>query len=127
MSYLQGESLTVCVAFSETVSPTHQTVTVAANDIQIEDVAGELIDPAEVALVVRDGADAVTRSVYGVIMPPQAYTISKDATGVYYADIPFDVAGRWVYRWEGDEGTAQAKISHEVEVNVTPQRVVVGP
>ena len=58
-------------------------------------VAGIATDPGTVTLRVQHGA---------VVQPARTFaggSITKDATGMYHADIDLDAEGRWSYRFEG--------------------------
>jgi hypothetical protein len=60
------------------------------------------IDPTAVKLYVQNPAGAVSELVYLTDTD-----IVKSGTGVYYADIDANVAGKWYYRFVGT-GAAQA-------------------
>lgn len=62
--------------------------------VKFTDTAGVLTDPTIVTLTIRkpDGTET-------------AYTASPvvhDGAGLYHADIPLTMAGRWLWKWNGD-------------------------
>src|SRR5688572_8916342 len=60
-------------------------------------VAGADTDPTTLTLHVRTPDGTYTSSVYQGV--GQTYTIVKDSTGDYHADIPITMAGVWWYEW----------------------------
>src|SRR5687768_7463363 len=54
-------------------------------------------DPTTLTLHVRTPDGTYTSSVY--LAGGQTYTIVKDSTGDYHADIPITMAGVWWYEW----------------------------
>jgi hypothetical protein len=58
-------------------------------------VAGTPTDPDTVTLTVKNPAGDETEYTYA------AAQVAKSSTGVYYANVQLNKAGRWVYQWEG--------------------------
>lgn len=84
---------------------------------QVESVPGDsttLIpaDPTTVVLRVRDPV--------GIISTP---TPTRDALGMYHADIVVDRSGIWFYRWEGSGSAAD---NGDGQFFVRPSKVVAG-
>lgn len=119
-TYTVGQSITAAVAFATKVGNARN-VTVSATNQLIYGVEGDLVDPNEVWLVVQDGDGEESVSLYGDAGQP--YLIQRDALGVYYASLYLHTPGRWRFRWEGDPGTDEAKVSNPVDFGVVSPRL----
>jgi hypothetical protein len=79
---------------------------------------GQPQDPASVILTIRDGAGNQTVNEYG------SSFIARDAVGAYHYDVTLNVAGVWVYRWEG---TGNPQTATEGQLTVNPSQIDTGP
>ena len=123
MGYEVGQSVALACVFSEKDGYTDQ-LTQADTGLTIQ-FKGAAVDPAEVILKVTDGAGALHTSDYADTAG-SAYPIVRDPAGGYYAYVLLDRTGVWRYRWEGDPGTDEAKVSdtHEFAVRAAGPAVV---
>ena len=64
--------------------------------IAFKDKSGNPIDPTTVTLQVKDPTNTINSYTFGV-----GSQIVKDSLGNYHSDIDGDIAGNWVYVWDG--------------------------
>lgn len=71
-------------------------------------IGGTVVDPDVVTFAYTvQGQTTVTYTYTNGNTPPDpTYTIVKDSTGTYHADIPSTSTGNWFYKWSGQPGVS---------------------
>ncbi|PKO49005.1 MAG: hypothetical protein CVU31_02480 [Betaproteobacteria bacterium HGW-Betaproteobacteria-4] len=90
---------------------------VATLTMRVTTLDGISADPGTITLKIESPASGVADYIYGV-----AAEIVRDGEGLYRAEIPLNVAGRWYYRWDlaspnagAVEGSIEVKRSRFVQ------------
>ena len=88
----------------------------------IETSTGMLADPAVVTLSISIGEVALLDSTYDSGSTTGPYTIIKNNTGSYSAELDTtDLLGEWIYTWSGTGGGPQAVKSATFSVTDYPK------
>ena len=91
-------------------------------------ISGTVVDPDVIVFAYAAQGQTTVTYTYttGQITPDPTYTIVRDATGTYHADISTTaLTGTWAYKWSGQPGvsgldTTKTSAIFNGEVTVSP-------